>query len=345
MTTDKREASGFSGEANAITRRTAMRGAATLAAVTFGGALVVPQVSHAFCDEPDPLWAHYVSVNDQVVRVKSTIGQPSTKVFTRLIGSRREQKRAKVHPVVFVPDAGFPMEYLEPLQALAESQRQLLFYDPCGSGASKLSPENATQTYSVQASIDELDAVVRSRLGPDLARKSGGIHIWAHGTGARVALLWAHALGASQSRPDVKLDDLPCVRSLVLESPAWSYPDFVLETPANLIGGGSIASEKLRACAVEALSAANPAALKAIGSARLPQWPVNTQPGTLPPVLVLESIRDESIDSPESRQQLEMALRSSVKVERVSVQGANHAPHLDRNNEQLLRATVDFLDG
>jgi proline-specific peptidase len=127
-------------------------------------------------------------------------------------------------PLVCVPGGpGAPHDYLLSLSALAGRGRQVVFYDPVGSGDSER-PTGTAWTHELY--VAELDAVCR---GLGLAR----YHLWAHSAAGLAA--YPHAL----ARP-------PELASLILSSAPADMAGYTAHLERLLVGLG-VAPEELAA--------------------------------------------------------------------------------------------------
>jgi proline-specific peptidase len=124
----------------------------------------------------------------------------------RIVGDREEDGRLPLLCLHGGP--GATHDYLEPLEAVSETGRRVVFYDQLGCGKSDL-PDDPS-LYTVELFVDEVDAV-RSELGLERA------HVFGNSWGGMLAMEYA------LTRP-VGLE------SLVLASSPASIPQWVEET-------------------------------------------------------------------------------------------------------------------
>lgn len=127
---------------------------------------LLPLEARAFCGRDIPYWAHYVDFQEGLVDVGKR------EIVLRVLGNEKKEAKAKVLPVVIIPDAGLSSAYLEGLSALAvrstdspisvfpltvyvvrspsscferllsmqEDNRRIIFIDSLGSGQAKGRP-------------------------------------------------------------------------------------------------------------------------------------------------------------------------------------------------------------
>jgi L-proline amide hydrolase len=127
-------------------------------------------------------------------------------VWYRIVGDREEPGR---QPVLLLHGGpGATHDYLESLEALAETGRRAIFYDQLGCGRSDL-PDDPS-LFTVELFVDEVDAV-RGELGLDR------IHLFGSSWGGMLAMEYA------LTQPDG-------LASLVLASSPASMPQWVAET-------------------------------------------------------------------------------------------------------------------
>lgn len=127
-------------------------------------------------------------------------------VWYRIVGGGEEPGRLPV--LLLHGGPGATHDYLESLEALAETGRRAIFYDQLGCGRSDL-PDDPS-LYTVELFVDEVD-VVRSELGLDR------IHLFGNSWGGMLAMEYA-------------LTQSDGLASLVLASSPASIPQWVAET-------------------------------------------------------------------------------------------------------------------
>jgi proline-specific peptidase len=124
----------------------------------------------------------------------------------RVVGEREDE--GKLPLVCLHGGPGGTHDYLEPLQAVAETGRRVVFYDQLGCGKSDL-PDDAS-LYTVELFVDEVGAV-RRVLGLDR------VHLLGNSWGGMLAMEYA-------------LTKPPGLASLVLASAPASIPQWIEET-------------------------------------------------------------------------------------------------------------------
>jgi proline-specific peptidase len=128
------------------------------------------------------------------------------RTWYRVVGD--EEAQGKLPVVVLHGGPGGTHDYLEPLEALADTGRRVVFYDQLGCGKSDL-PEDES-LWVVETFVEELD-VIRRELGLDR------IHLFGNSWGGMLAMEYA------LTRPRG-------LESLVLASSPASMPQWVEET-------------------------------------------------------------------------------------------------------------------
>jgi len=176
----------------------------------------------AFCgDAYNPEWVFRLSFNEGEVPLTTSSGD-KVGMFVRVVGDDRKQKASKVRPLLVIPGGpGLPHDYLETIEAVAKTDRQVLEFDPLGTGQSAFpganarssSSENgdsAARTSRLVAAVANPAAVAEQATAAANVAFGKGVchHILGHGTGAAAALLYA------ASNPDA-------VASLTLASPIF----------------------------------------------------------------------------------------------------------------------------
>jgi L-proline amide hydrolase len=124
----------------------------------------------------------------------------------RVVGEREE--KGKLPVVCLHGGPGATHDYLEPLEALAETGRRTVFYDQLGCGKSDL-PEDPS-LYTVALFVEEV-GVVRRDLGLDR------VHVFGNSWGGMLAMEYA-------------LTQPPGLASLMIASSPASIPQWVEET-------------------------------------------------------------------------------------------------------------------
>jgi len=150
--------------------RRAMIKSLVFGALSFAGADFKP--ASAFCGDPYPRWAYSVDFNDGVIPYE---GQ---NLYLKVVGNERNEKKAKKQPLVVIPGGpGLSHDYLETIEAVAQTERRVILFDPLGTGQSS----RTKKTLSVRSMVDQVNAIIRE-LG--LTK----YHMFAHGFGVPVAL-------------------------------------------------------------------------------------------------------------------------------------------------------------
>ena len=124
----------------------------------------------------------------------------------RIVGDR--EKDGKLPLLCLHGGPGATHDYLEPLEAVSETGRRVVFYDQLGCGKSDL-PDDPS-LYTVELFVDEVD-VVRTELGLE------HVHIFGNSWGGMLAMEYALTQPAG-------------LESLVLASSPASIPQWVEET-------------------------------------------------------------------------------------------------------------------
>ena len=124
----------------------------------------------------------------------------------RIVGDRKED--GKLPLLCLHGGPGATHDYLEPLEAVSETGRRVVFYDQLGCGKSNL-PDDPS-LYTVELFVDEVDAV-RTALGLE------HVHIFGNSWGGMLAMEYALTKPAG-------------LESLVLASSPASIPQWVEET-------------------------------------------------------------------------------------------------------------------
>jgi len=124
----------------------------------------------------------------------------------RLVGDREED--GKLPLLCLHGGPGATHDYLEPLQAVSETGRRVVFYDQLGCGKSDL--PNDPSLYTVELFVDEVGAV-RTELGLE------HVHLFGNSWGGMLAMEYALTKPAG-------------LESLVLASSPASIPQWVEET-------------------------------------------------------------------------------------------------------------------
>jgi len=183
------------------------------------------QSASAFCgDSYNPEWVFRLSFNEGVVPVTTSSGD-KVGMFVRVVGDDRKQKASKVRPLLVIPGGpGLPHDSLETIEAVAKTDRQVLEFDPLGTGQSAFpgaknqplgskSGDSAAASSRLVAAVANPAAVAQQAIAAaDVAfGKSVRHHVLGHGTGAAAALLYA------ASNPNA-------VASLTLASPIFGAP-------------------------------------------------------------------------------------------------------------------------
>ncbi|CAM9865221.1 unnamed protein product, partial [Laminaria digitata] len=163
----------------------------------------------------------------------------SGKVFTRTVGNKKEQKKAKHNPLVVIPGGpGLPHDYLETLEGASKDDRVVVLFDPIGTGNSTALPANARSTapdlLGTRCLVAQTNAVLDYL-------KINTYHLLGHGTGAGAALELGKSMGKASPRPPGP--DLESVLSVTLASPLFGDnelpPDFLESLRAQYIKGGN----------------------------------------------------------------------------------------------------------
>jgi proline-specific peptidase len=128
------------------------------------------------------------------------------RTWYRVVGD--EESEGKLPVVLLHGGPGGTHDYLEPLEALADTGRRVVFYDQIGCGKSDLPEDDSL--WVVETFVDEL-GVVRQELGLDR------IHLFGNSWGGMLAMEYA------LTQPDG-------LESLVLASSPASIPQWVEET-------------------------------------------------------------------------------------------------------------------
>jgi pimeloyl-ACP methyl ester carboxylesterase len=148
-----------------------------------------------------------------------------TQIFVRVVGDELKEAANKVRPLLLIPGGpGLSHEYLDTIEAVAKSNRRVVSFDPVGTGLSSSVPAQTTAAIAAWANpltLNQQAAAAAEAVG--LAGKPH--HVWAHGTGAAAAILYAAA------HPDD-------VASLTLASPIFGRPP-------SLVVGSSDGNDKL----------------------------------------------------------------------------------------------------
>jgi len=273
--------------------------------------LGAPRAANAFCGEQSPYWAHFLEWEEKVV------AYGDQEIYVRTVGSFKKEKQAGVAPILFIPDIGLSHDYLEPLEALSESNRRLIFYDPLGTGYSSKVDKELSYSEYMQDSVNQVQQVISSV--KDLDKFS----IFGHGLGASIAIQFA--------------DKYPeKVLSLVLESPASQYDSSKLLDYRQLLVAAS--TKKLPICAEESFQTLNTSVIQRVGvqsGDSTKQFVIGADMKNISALVftsrgdVLTNLNSKSIDP----------ARNQV----VELDDASHTPHLILRN-LVLQKTADFLD-
>jgi pimeloyl-ACP methyl ester carboxylesterase len=120
-----------------LSRRRCLSSSAVAAATAM--AALSPRTAVAFCGERPPDWAYFLQFNEGLVPAVQTAlpMKGGAQIFVRLVGDEKKELASKVRPVVLIPGGpGVPHNYLETMDAIAKTDRQVLSFDPLGCGDS-----------------------------------------------------------------------------------------------------------------------------------------------------------------------------------------------------------------
>jgi len=113
-----------------------------------------------------------LNFNDGVIPYKGS------DLYIREIGSERREKTLKLHPLVVIPGGpGFSHDYLETIEAVAQTERRVLLFDPLGTGQSS----KKAGPFSTVDLVDQVNALLKA-----IGVKE--YHLYAHGSGVAAAL-------------------------------------------------------------------------------------------------------------------------------------------------------------
>jgi hypothetical protein len=167
------------------------------------------------------------------------------KVYYRIVGDARKERKAKVLPVLCLGDLGLGMGATESLDLLAITQRRIIRIDSLGAGDSSPLP-----IFQKGGSLDELTSIAANEVHAVLAKLGIGaksvdrFHVFCSGHGVNVA---AALIGASGKTPGVSQtidpEHILPVASIAVE-------------PSNLLNVGD-----LPICAADGVARGNPAVL------------------------------------------------------------------------------------
>ncbi|KAA8498552.1 Proline iminopeptidase [Porphyridium purpureum] len=300
-----------------LTRRQAV--SAIAAAAAFVSSVPVEPAA-AFCGDEDPFWAHFVDWKEELIPVALSGSKAQCNILVRSLGNQKKERAAKVLPVIFIADLALPHEYLEPLEALAESQRRLYFFDQLGTGSSDAVPENIGLD-AVQLRVAQVAAILEHYKLPR-------VHVFGHGFGGAVAL----AIAEQQPQR---------VASLILESPVFSYSPAQLTDVRRLLQA-SAAQTALPLCAAEALqgAAAQDALQQSIRYVSASLAPSSSpQNHDLIPTYVLQPPGDTL-----SKEAVAVLQKSSDRNSIAALNSDEHSPHLySSSRAQVVELSGSFL--
>uniref|UniRef100_A0A7S3XPS5 AB hydrolase-1 domain-containing protein n=1 Tax=Heterosigma akashiwo TaxID=2829 RepID=A0A7S3XPS5_HETAK len=187
--------------------------------LALGGGLVAAagmnnRPAGAWCGDPYPAWAYTLNFNDGVIPYQGS------QLYIRVVGDEYYEKRVKRKPLIVLPGGpGLSHDYLETLEAVSQTQRRVVLFDPLGTGQSGPRPPAAASAGSPRSLLDQLNRVIS-----ELGLKE--YHLFAHGYSSVVALEKLKQLSTQEDNPG-KPKGKQTVLSVTFESPFAKGEDLI----------------------------------------------------------------------------------------------------------------------